>query len=85
MAKVARWGLMWRSKNKSGTTEHLIWDWRDPERLTPKLFRTRREAREWKRENYEYILRRPDLRAEPHGWRPPKVVKVVCIFVCAGE
>ena len=71
------WALLWRSENRlDGYREHLIRDWKDPDALTPKLFRTRREARAWKKERYGYINDRPDLRREPHGWKPPKVVKV---------
>lgn len=70
--------MVFRQKNKmSGYHEHLIWDWRDPNRMVPKLFKTRREAREWAKEKYGYISKRPDLRAEPHGWMPPKVTKVL--------
>lgn len=77
MTLISKWALLWRSDNRlDGYCEHLIWDWRDVDGMTPKLFRTRREARAWKQENYGYINRRPDLRAEPHGWKPPKVVKV---------
>lgn len=78
---IQRWGLLWRSENKrEGVSEVLIWDWRDMSRQGPKLFHTRREAREWKRKHYGYINKRSDLRAEPHGWKPPKVVKVKATF-----
>jgi hypothetical protein len=40
------------------------------------LFHTRREARSYVREHLGYIAKRPDLRAEPHGWKIPKVVRV---------
>jgi len=40
------------------------------------LFRTRQAAREWIKTKYGYIAERPDLQAEPHGWRMPKAVKV---------
>lgn len=40
------------------------------------LFHTRRECRAWITEEFGYIRRRPDLQAEPHGWRVPKPVRV---------
>lgn len=44
--------------------------------LRPVLFRTRREAQLFIAKEYGYLRHRPDLRAEPHGWRMPKAVKV---------
>lgn len=71
------WGILWRSENKlEGKREHLIWDWKDPRRVTPKFFRTRAEARRYQQDRYGYIARRKDLRREPHGWKSPIVVKV---------
>lgn len=40
------------------------------------LFDTRAEAREYIRNEVNFIRKRKDLRAEPHGWKVPKVVKV---------
>ncbi len=81
MKPLTRWGLLWRSENKlDGYHEHLVWDWKDPHRTIPKFFRTRSEARQWKEKNYGYISRRPDLRAEPHGWKPVKVIKISISF-----
>jgi hypothetical protein len=66
-----RWGLLWRSVNQiDGTTEHLIY-----ENCLPVLFQTCTEARDYAKRKYGYILR-PDLRAEPFGWRLPKAVRV---------
>lgn len=74
---LTRWGILWRSENKlDGKNEHLVWNWRDQSRKLPVLFRTRKEARAFKRQHYGNIMDRPDLRAEPHGWKPPKVVKL---------
>ena len=42
----------------------------------PKLFRTRAKARKWRDEIFGYIRNRPDLKAEPHGWRLPQVRKI---------
>ncbi len=79
--EINRWAVLWRKNNKlDGKLEHLIWDWKDPDRKTPVLFLTRREARIFAKERYGYISERPDLRNEPHGWKPVKVVKVKCKF-----
>lgn len=40
------------------------------------LFLSRRRARDFVKERFGYIKNRPDLRAEPHGWKMPKVVRV---------
>jgi hypothetical protein len=69
------WAIRHRTVNRldgkrvwlEGTTEH-------PCRTV--LFETRDEARAHIRENWGYIATRPDLRAEPHGWRMPTPVKV---------
>jgi len=67
-----RWGVLWRSNNRlDGVREHLIYDSR-----IPLLFITRREARKFIAERYGYLRARPDLKAEPHGWKMPIPVKV---------
>ena len=67
------WAAMWRSKTATeGKVRFLMYG---EERL-PVLFRTRREAREWIKEEYGYIATRRDLRDEPHGWRMPVPVRV---------
>jgi hypothetical protein len=69
---VIKWGAIWYSKNKlDGVTEHIIF-----ENGLPVLFTTKREIREFIKQKYGYIAKRKDLRAEPHGWRMPKLVKV---------
>jgi len=40
------------------------------------VFRTRAEARVYRDERFGCIRNRPDLKAEPHGWKMPQVVKV---------
>jgi len=68
----AFWAIEWRSKNRlDGERRHLQWDGE------LRLYRTRREAREFINEWYGYIQHRADLRAEPHGWRMPVAVRVV--------
>lgn len=66
------WAAQWRSINRlDGDTSHLL-----HEDLFPKLFKTRRECRAWISEKFGYIRDRPDLRAEPHGWRIPQPILV---------
>lgn len=68
-----RWAVKWRSyTRRDGKDEHLMW----AHGTTPLLFKTRKEARNWISTHYGYIRRRADLRAEPHGWKMPVVVKV---------
>ena len=70
--KLLRWALLWRSRNRlDGRTEHLVF-----RHCLPCLFRTRSDARFYAEERYGFIRKRPDLRAEPHGWRMPKAVRV---------
>jgi hypothetical protein len=68
------WGVMWHSQNKlDGVSKFLIYN--SPARI-PHIFKTRRLANVFIEAVYGYIRTRPDLRAEPHGWRMPKAVKV---------
>lgn len=70
------WGAFWQSRNaQEGHIKHPLY--RDG---VPALFRTRREAREWIESRYGYIRNRPDLRAEPHGWRMPIPVKAGIVW-----
>jgi len=71
-AKVSRWALEWNSRNQlDGDRRFFMWNGD-----CPHLFRTREDARQFVAEKYSYIAKRPDLKAEPHGWRTPRVVKV---------
>lgn len=72
-AKALRcWGVLWRSDNSlDGSTRRLMLDCG-----VPLTFRTRRAAREFIQKRWGYIASRPDLRAEPHGWRMPEARKV---------
>lgn len=70
---VTIWAAEWYSKNiLDGVSRHLIYD---PVGV-PKLFTTRKEAREYIEQTHGYIKRRPDLRAEPFGWRLPRPIRV---------
>lgn len=67
-----RWAIEWRSDNwLDGRCRRFIWNGTQPH-----LFETRAKARAFIAEKYDYFARRPDLRAEPHGWRMPRAVKV---------
>jgi len=66
------WVGEWHSNNLlDGERRHILY-----ENCLPKLFRTRKECREFIKAKYGYIAERPDLRTEPHGWRMPQPVKV---------
>ena len=66
------WAAQWQSYNRlDGDVKHIL-----SENYLPMLFRTRKEAREYIREIYGYIAKRPDLQDEPHGWRMPRAIKV---------
>lgn len=62
-------------------TLHLHW-WKSPKHEHGRafmLFDTRRACRAWIEEHYGYLRGRPDLLAEPHGWRVPVPVKVTVV------
>ncbi len=66
------WAAEWHSNCRlDGETRHIIYD-----NCLPVLFRTRQKCREFIKDTYGYIANRPDLRAEPHGWRTPQPIKV---------
>jgi len=66
------WGVIWRSEDRlDGKREHLLF-----ENRLPRLFFTRREAREYAEKRYGYIRKRKDLRDEPHGWKMPVAARV---------
>ena len=68
------WGIQWRSDCRlDGRQRYLIWG----HGATPLLFRTRRAAQKYIDACYGDIRSRPDLRAEPFGWKMPRPIKVV--------
>jgi len=70
------WAVEWHSVNRlDGDRRHLQWS---PESGPGdfRLFRTRRACRAYIEERYGYARDREDLRAEPHGWRIPRAVRV---------
>lgn len=68
------WAAEWYSYTVMEESKHLI-----HENGLPVLFRTKRESAAYIKERYGYIATRKDLRAEPHGWRMPKPIKVVIV------
>jgi len=66
--KSTLWAVQWMEKS---VPHHLI-----HERCIPAIFRTRREARDFAKSRFRYFKDRPDLRAPPHSWRMPRVVRV---------
>ena len=65
------WGVEWRAQNRFDDTDrHLAWEY------DVRLFRTRRECRDFIEQEFGYIKTRPDLQTEPHGWRMPVAVRV---------
>jgi hypothetical protein len=75
-APPVRWAVLWRSDNAlDGRNRHIRWDMG-----RPLLFRTRSEAREFIEENFGYIRARPDLQAEPCGWKMPVPIRVRVIL-----
>jgi hypothetical protein len=69
---VTHWGVEWHEKNRvDGETREIMW-----ENSLPLMFPTRQLARSYISRKYGYIRHRPDLRAEPHGWRVPQAVRV---------
>lgn len=76
------WGVLWLSTNLlDGNNEHLIFDRLHENRGPgPSLFKTRSEARKFRDKHFGYIRTRPDLKAEPHGWKLPRVVRVKATY-----
>lgn len=83
--RVSGWAIKWRSESRiDGKREFLRGRFHSESASVPEclsgyitmVFATREQARKFKREHYGYIRNSPDLRAEPHGWKMPQVVKV---------
>lgn len=78
------WAIKWRHENKlDGKREVLLGRFSCVNPPAPDIlagyvimaFKTRASARDYIKENYGHITR-PDLRAEPFGWKMPIPVKV---------
>jgi len=73
---LVAWAVEWHSRNRlDGDRRYLMWQ-PEPGPGAFRLFRTRRECRSYIESRYGYICGREDLRAEPHGWRMPRAVRV---------
>lgn len=74
--KRIKWTLMVRSRNRlDGYRQHIMF-----ENYRPKLFDTRREAREAARDWNEGLRQNPWAKKEPHGWLPYKVTRVLVLI-----
>lgn len=75
MKTYEAWGVLMGSDNRlDGKREYLAGNLAN---IPPvNLFNTRDGARDFIKRRYGYIAKRPDLRAEPHGWKIPKAVRV---------
>ena len=82
---AAKWAIECRSNNRldgarSGLAGRFSSGLADaPAHLggyTVMVFATRAAARLYIEVHYGYIARRPDLHAEPHGWKMPRPVRV---------
>ena len=90
---IEAWGILWRSKNRlDGDREELLGEVTAPHgdghdvikpagyAQTALSFKTRKDAEGFIKDRFGYIKTRPDLRAEPHGWKMPKPVKIkICV------
>lgn len=76
MSELRAWGVEWHSRNLLDGEQRYL-QWRPSGEPNFTLFQTRREARTYIEQHYGYIRRRPDLQAEPFGWRVPQAVPVV--------
>jgi hypothetical protein len=69
------WGVLWRAKNAlDGEVRVLVYE--SERQLGPALFASRAAARRYRDKVYGYIRDRADLKAPPHGWKLPSVVRV---------
>jgi len=73
---MLRWAIEWNQNSPlDGKRKHFIADG-----CNYRLFRTKKDAKEFIREHYGYIAKRGDLRVAPHNWRTPQAVKVNVIL-----
>lgn len=73
-SKITRWAIKHSSKNRIDGLRQ--WYDFNSQANSYRLFNTRKEARNYIEKLFSYIRNRPDLKAEPHGWRMPVAVKV---------
>lgn len=77
MRGLRAWAVGWRHVNQiDGDQRYLMWDHELGQPFHYDLFRTRRECRAYIERHHGYLRTRPDLRAEPFGWRMPQAVRV---------
>ena len=89
LMRADAWGILWRSDNRlDGKREHLVGQITAPhgdghpivkpagDAQVTLTFKTKRAAVDFIKARFGYIAKRPDLRAEPHGWKMPVPVRV---------
>ena len=73
MSDLRAWAVEWPRRTRlNGDQRNLVWDPIDRYRLFP----TRQECRAYIEREWAFLRTRPDLRAEPYGWRMPRAVRV---------
>jgi hypothetical protein len=73
------WGIVESSDNwLDGLHSWLYPAWQGGLNMVPlpRLYKTRREAREFCTREKNKLKGRPDLTNEPHGWKMPRVAKI---------
>lgn len=74
LKEAKRWAILCGSDNRlDGKREWLQGDGSG----LPRMFMTRKSCRAYIEKHFSYIRTRPDLKAEPHGWKMPQAVKVM--------
>jgi uncharacterized C2H2 Zn-finger protein len=68
--------LAWAIRRRSVNTLDGDRSWLECTETGPLLFKTRRAAANDIERRHGYLRNRADLRAEPHGWRMPRPVRV---------
>ncbi len=69
---LGRWAILFSADGKlDGYRQHFVY-----ENGVIVTFLSRQKAREYIASRYGYIKGRADLKAEPHCWNYPKVVRV---------
>lgn len=83
-----RWGIVKSSDNwLDGAREWFDPAWQNGLNMVPmpRMYVTRREAREACTRMRNDLKGRPDLQAQPHGWKMPRVCKIKVTFELTGK
>lgn len=77
IATTIGWAVKWRSGPNN--IDQRVWEHFCPRtagELGSCVFKSRKAAKAWAKEQFGYITARRDLRRYPHDWRLPIVVRV---------